>query len=84
MLYFCYKELDKRFDQVAPKKQTKKARIEATVLNSIKPLSKQEILEFIPDTTTTTIEATLSSLLKAGKITKLGQGKSTKYIKAND
>lgn len=42
-LYMCYKELDKRFAVVHGKKITKKARIEATVLNILTPLSKAEI-----------------------------------------
>ena len=33
-LYMCYKELDQRFAVVHGKKVTKKARVEATVLNS--------------------------------------------------
>ena len=42
-LYMCYKELDKRFNVVNSKKITKKARIEATVLNSLTAISKSEI-----------------------------------------
>lgn len=44
MLYMCYKEMDKRFAVVHGKKITKKSRIEATVLNSLTPMSG-----FIPD-----------------------------------
>ena len=47
-LYMCYKELDKRFAVVHGKKITKKARIEATVLNSLTPLSKAEICQILP------------------------------------
>ena len=37
-LYMCYKELDKRFSIVNSNKITKKARIEATVLNNLTPI----------------------------------------------
>ncbi len=39
----CYKELNKRFAVVHGKKVTKIARVEATALNSLTPLSKAEI-----------------------------------------
>ncbi len=39
----CYKELDKRFSVVNSNKIKKKARIEATVLNNLTPISKAEI-----------------------------------------
>ena len=47
-LYMCYKELDKRFAVVNVKKITKTARIEATVLNSLVPISKAEICDVCP------------------------------------
>lgn len=40
ILYMCYKELDKRFAVVNGKRITKKASIEATVLNSLTPRFK--------------------------------------------
>ncbi|MEG2081566.1 MAG: Fic family protein, partial [Oscillospiraceae bacterium] len=39
-LFMCYKELDKRFAVVQGKRITKKARVEATILNSLTPMSK--------------------------------------------
>ena len=39
----CYKELDKRFAVVHGKKNHETARIEATVLNSLVPISKADI-----------------------------------------
>ena len=47
-LYMCYKELDKRFAVVHGKKITKKARVEATVLNSLTPLSKAGLRNNMP------------------------------------
>lgn len=81
-LYMCYKELDKRFAVVNGKKITKKARIESTVLNSLVPISKSEICKILPDISPTTVESVLSVMLKKGLIEKIGQSKSTRYIKA--
>ncbi len=81
-LYMCYKELDKRFAVVHGKKITKKARVEATVLNSLTPLSKAEICKILPDVSPTTVEAVLGAMVKTGSINRIGRGKTTRYIKA--
>jgi len=80
-LLFCYKELDKRFAVVNSKKVTKRQRIEATVLNSLLPISKQEICYILPDVSPTTVEATLADMVRQDLIEKVGTGRSTKYIK---
>ena len=82
MLYMCYKELDKRFAVVNGKKITKTARIEATVLNSLVPISKADICGILPDISSTTVEAVLSKMVKAGQIKKIGQSRMTRYIRA--
>ncbi len=81
-LYMCYKELDKRFAVVHGNKITKKARIEATVLNYLTPVSKAEICKILPDVSPTTVEAVLGEMVKNGSIRRIGQGRSSKYIKA--
>lgn len=80
-LYMCYKELDKRFAVINGGKITKQARIEVTVLNSIIPISKGEICAILPDVSPTTVETVLYAMLKSGKIKKIGQGRSTRYMK---
>lgn len=80
-LYMCYKELDKRFAVVHGKKITKKARVEATVLNSLTPISKMEICRILPDVSPTTVEAVLGAMIKSGSIRKIGQGRGCKYIR---
>ena len=80
-LYMCYKELDKRFAVVNGSKITKKARIEATVLNSLVPISKAEICNILPDVSPTTVEAVLSVMVKNGQVKKIGQSRMTRYIK---
>lgn len=82
MLYMCYKELDKRFAVVNGKRITKKARIEATVLNSLVPISKAEICDILPDVSPTTVEAVLSVMVKNGLVKKTGQARTTRYMKA--
>ena len=82
-LYICYKELDKRFSVVNSNKITKKARIEATILNNLTPISKSEICSILPDVSATTVEVVLASMVKDGTIIKIGNGRNTKYIKNN-
>ena len=80
-LYMCYKELDKRFAVVHGKKVTKKARVEATVLNSLTPLSKAEICKILPDVSPTTVEAVLGAMVKSGSIKRIGSSRAARYIK---
>ena len=82
MLYMCYKELDMRFAVVHGNKITKKARIEATVLNSLTPLSKAEICRILPDVSPTTVEAVLGAMVKSGSIKRIGAARATRYIRA--
>jgi len=81
-LYMCYKELDKRFAVVHGKRITKKARIEATVLNSLTPISKAEICKILPDVSPTTVEAVLGAMMKDGQLQKIGSSRNTRYLKA--
>lgn len=82
-LYMCYKELDKRFNVINSNKITKKARIEATVLNSLTAISKAEICNVLPDVSPSTIEAVLGIMVKEGRIQIIGNGKNTRYIANN-
>lgn len=82
VLYMCYKELDKRFAVVGSRRITKKSRVEATILNSLTPLSKSEICRILPDVSPTTVEAVLGEMVKAGSITKIGSGRGTQYIRS--
>ena len=80
-LLYCYKELDKRFAVVHAKKVNKRERVEATVLNSLLPISKREICYVLPDVSPTTVEAALVAMVRNGIVNKVGVGKNTKYIK---
>jgi len=80
-LLYCYKELDKRFAVVNEQKVSKTRRVEETVLNSLLPVSKQEICYALPDVSPTTVEAVLGAMVKGGVVEKVGAGRNTKYIK---
>lgn len=80
-LYTCYRELDKRFAIVGDKRITKKGRIEATVLNSLTPLSKAEICAILPDVSPSTVEAVLGRMVKEGQIRRIGSARASKYIR---
>ena len=79
----CYKDLDKRFAVVHGKIITKKARVEATALNSLTPISKTDVCQILPDVSPTTVEAVLGAMVKSESIKRNGQGGgNTRYIKA--
>ena len=78
----CYKELDKRFAVLHGRKVTKKARIEAAILNSLTPMSKAEICAVQPDISPTTVEAVLGAMVKDGRIIRIGSARNTRYIRA--
>lgn len=81
-LFLCYKELDKRFAVMNSRKVTKTERIEATVLNSLIPISKREICRILPDVSPTTVEAVLGRMVRNGIITMIGKGPDTRYCKS--
>lgn len=80
-LYLCYKELDKRFAVVHGRKITKSARIEATVLGSLTPISKAEICAIHPDISPTTVEAVLGKMVKDGIIRRIGASRNSRYVR---
>ena len=83
ILYECYKEINRRFIKTKSGKDKKNERIEAVILDSIVPISKSDILEFLPDVSITTIEAVLAKLIKENKIYKIGTYKNAKYLKTH-
>ena len=80
-LYLCYQELDNRFAVANSRRVSKKARVEATVLNNLLPISKAEISRILPDVSPTTIEAVLGEMVRDGKIERIGAFRSSKYIR---
>ena len=80
-LYMCYKELDKRFAVLNSGRITKKARIEATILNSLTPISKAEICKILPDVSPSTVEVVLGEMVRDGRIERIGAARATRYIR---
>lgn len=52
-----------------------------TVLNALIPLSKADICTMHPDISPTTVEAVLGAMVRSGRITRLGAGRASRYIK---
>ncbi len=81
ILYRCYKELDDRFIDGALHKAKKSERVRAIVLNSLVPISKQEIAAKAPDISIKTVELVLGQLQKNGEIKKIGSFRDAKYMR---
>ena len=79
VLYQCYKDLEKRMALIKLEKVKKSIRIKTTLLQSLVPLSKQELWQMMPDISVTTIEKVIGDLLKEGQIIKYGKFKTAKY-----
>jgi len=82
ILNTCIIDLDKRRITVMPKKNDKTERIEATVLESLMPISKKEICEILLDVSPNTVESVLSRMLREGRIVKVGSTRSARYRRA--
>ena len=76
----AYREFFDRAQIVEEKKVPKPDRIEELIKNHLGTITKTEILERAPGISQTTVQRTLTELVKAGKITKIGGGRYTKYV----
>ncbi len=77
----AYKEFSSRVELMQNRNLSKPERIRVLFDNTLQKLSKRMILEKCPDISTSTVEMTLSLLLKEGYILKVGAGKNTAYIR---
>ena len=82
VLDVCIRELDRRRIGVSPGKPSKTERIEATVLESLVPISKSEICGMLLDVSPDTVEAVLARMVKDGRIVKIGTTRSARYRRA--
>lgn len=78
-LHLTYIELNNRFSIVNEKKESKKDRIEKTLMKSKNPISRQEIYHLWPDISQETIKKTIKNLLNEEKIEKIGNFKDARY-----
>ena len=82
ILYACYKELDLRFAQGGMARVSKAKRVETLLMSAYAPISKAEICERLPEVSVKTIERTLGSLVKSGRIEKIGTYRDARYRRA--
>lgn len=83
----AYRELDDRFaglmgggGATGRERMTKEHRIAALLERTLRPMSKADVLNELPDISVSTVERTLKGLLDDGKIEKLGAGRGTRYV----
>ena len=81
ILYRCFKNLDESFMEISLKKAKKNQRVENIIMNAIVPISKQDIIDKLPDISVKTIELVLGKMVKENKVTKIGTFKNARYIK---
>ena len=82
VLFNCYRMLNSRFLCVNRKKGIKTQRIEAVVLSSIIPISKEEIMRQLPDVSVATVQKALNRMTKEGRIIKVGTFRNARYRKS--
>jgi Fic family protein len=82
VLLKAYREFDERVSLITNKRLSKPDRIRVLFSETLRSLSKQDILDRLPDTSVSTVEAALAMLLKEGFIIKEGAGKRTSYVRA--
>ena len=75
----AYREFVDRAQIVEEKKVSKPDRIEELIKNHLGTITKAEIVDATPGISTTTVQRTLTELVKAEKIIKIGNGRYTKY-----
>ena len=81
ILYGCFKNLNNAFTEISLKKAKKSERVECVLRNAVVPISKQDIVEKVPDISVKTVELVLRKMMKENKIKKIGTFKNARYIK---
>ena len=79
----AYRELDSRIDFTNDTDINPESLILAKLSNSLRPLSRRELMGLIPQYGETTIKHALATLRKQHKIKLIGRGRASKY-KTND
>jgi len=75
----CYIDLDTRFAIVNGKKIGRAQTVENILMESIAPMSINQIKAVLPDVSLNTIQKSIKSLLAEGKIEKVGVTKGARY-----
>ena len=74
-----YREFFERTKLITSVKLSKPERIAEEIRNHIGTITKAELVEQVPDVSQTTVQRTLTELIKQGRIIKLGAGRYIKY-----
>jgi Fic family protein len=77
-------EFEDRVQHLHDRGMSKPDRIKAAIDRKIGTISKKEILEACPDISKITVERTLTALVKAGYLVKIGGGRSVVYGKTDE
>lgn len=80
----AYNDFSSRVGHLQNNTISKPERIKQLFDSTLHKLSKKDILNRCPDISMSTVELSLSDLLKSGYIIKVGAGRSTAYIKNTD
>jgi len=83
VLQKAYNEFEDRVQYLSQRGVSKPDRIKAVIAGKLGKITKAEIMEACPDISKVTVERTLTALVKAGYIVKIGAGKSTAYGKTD-
>lgn len=76
----AYRDFMERTKLIEEKKVSKPDRIAEEIQNRIGTITKAELLKIVPDVSQTTVQRTLTDLVKQQKIKKIGEGRYTKYV----
>ena len=78
----AYHEFENRVEHFKYRSLSKPERIKAMIDQKVGKITKQEIMNACPDISKTTVERTLTDLVKQGYIIKVGSGPATGYAKS--
>lgn len=76
----AYREFSNRINILNSNELSKPDKVKEVIKNTVGTITKTEILKACPDVSQITVQRTLAELLEAGKITKIGGGRYTKYV----
>lgn len=77
----AYNEFENRVEHLRNKRLSKPDRIKALIDQKVGKITKKEIMDSCPDISQTTIERTLTELVKNDYIAKVGSGPATGYVR---
>jgi len=83
VLQKAYSEFGERVEYLSQRGLSKPDRIKVIIDRKIGKISKSEIMAMCPDISKVTVERTLTALVKAGYIVKIGAGRTTAYGKTD-